>query len=218
MRNTANTPTRRIFLGGACGAALLALPGCASDLIGPPPNPPRLYLLRPAMPPAQAGPAVSWQLAVAVPDAPASLDSVRIALTQSGATMDYFADAAWPDRLPLQVQVLLVEAFERTGRVPAVSRDSAALGADYLLQTGVRRFEADYALPDGIPTVVIRMEARLLNARDRRIAGSLSVEERAAASANSVPAVVAAFNTALGAALTRIVSWTLDTAPPLPRT
>ncbi len=44
---------------------------------------------------------VPWRLAVATPDAPASLDTARSALTRSATTMDYFANAAWNDRIPL---------------------------------------------------------------------------------------------------------------------
>src|SRR6185503_11844968 len=98
------------------GAGAVALSGC-SVLQGP--AIPQLYVLRPQVP-MSMGPRVNWRLAVAAPDAVASLDTQRIALTRSATTMDYFANAAWPDRLSLIVQRQLIQAFDSSGRILSV--------------------------------------------------------------------------------------------------
>lgn len=187
------------------GAAALTLGGCGS-LIGPPAAP-QIYRLEPAFLPVSPGPGVKSQLAVARPETLHSLDSQRIALSR-GAAMDYYADAEWNDTVPRLLQSLLVEAFEKSGRVAAVSPDTSGLRTDYLLLADIRDFEAQYNDPNGVPVATIDIETKILDARGNVLASSNARREVRAA-ANSVPAVVAAFDEALGAALGQIVAWTI---------
>ena len=181
------------------------------NIIGPPP-PMQLYVLRPDVTTAP-GPAVHWQLAVAEPAAPASLDTVRIALDLTPTTMDYFANAAWPDNAPELVQRFLIDAFEKTGRVP-VGRDTAGFAPDYLLLSELRDFEARYAQPGTPPQIVVQIEAKLMLVSQRKIIGTRNVTQAANAQENTVNGVVVAFNRALGPALGQIVDWVLQTPPP----
>lgn len=201
--------------------APLMLAGCGG-LIGPE-KAPQLYRLNPHTGPAKdaAKDAVHWQLAVGLPNADAVHDSDRIALSLTPTTLDYYANAAWPDRVPVLIQRQLVQAFEDTGRVPAVARDSAGLGADYILQTELRAFEARYDDPPGTdeknraaPRIVISIGVKLVTQAERRIIGTTSIREEVPASANTVEAASQAFSTALTPALKKIVDWTLATAPP----
>ncbi|MBI3677514.1 MAG: membrane integrity-associated transporter subunit PqiC, partial [Proteobacteria bacterium] len=191
------------------------LASCGGLNIGPPPAG-QLYVLRPATTPPTDAPAAQWQLAIALPDAPDSLDTNRIALIRSQSVMDYYANSAWVDHTTQLVQSLLVEAFEKSGKITAVARETEGLRSDYILQTDIRDFEAQYDVQDGIPHVTVRISARLLNIPQRNVISIITVDHEASASANSVPAVVAAFNTATGAALNEIVSWALK-APALPQ-
>jgi cholesterol transport system auxiliary component len=218
MTNTPALPylARRELLLGT--AATFALAGCADlkNIVGPPP-PPQLYQLRPAMP-AAGGQPVRWQLTITTPDAPASLDTNRIALSPTPSKMDYFANAAWPDNAPVILQSLLVEAFDRTGRV-SVARDTSGIATNYVLQTELRDFQANYdtapvaGQPGSPPHVVVQIEAKLLAIIDRRIVGSVNVVQRADAQGNAIDSIVAAFGQATGAALAQIVDWTLRTPP-----
>src|SRR5262245_51975971 len=122
------------------GAGAMAVGGCA---VVRGPNIPQLYVLRPQVP-ATMGARVNWRLAIATPDAVSSLDTARIALTRSTTTMDYFANAAWTDRITLILQRQLIQAFDNTGRILSVDRDTSGLEADYVLQTEVRDFQARY--------------------------------------------------------------------------
>jgi cholesterol transport system auxiliary component len=196
---------RRALLAGASG--LLAA-GCA-DLVGPPP-PSKLYLLKPALPHALPGAKVNWSLSIQLPDTSAGLDSERIVIRRPPAGMDFYADAAWPDRLPVLVQGVLLEAFESGGRIGAVARDSDAAHADYYLATDLRDFEARYDEPDGVPTAVVRIGARMIVARTRDIAGYTESSREARASQNSVEAAIEALATALSGVLGEIVPWALD--------
>ena len=63
---------------------------------------------------------MGWQLSIVLPDAPDSLDTTRIVLEHANHTMDYYADATWPDRLSLLVQSALLDAFQASNRISAV--------------------------------------------------------------------------------------------------
>jgi cholesterol transport system auxiliary component len=203
-------PDRRRLL--MAFAATLLAGGCSRLLTDPAPQ---LYTLRPdiAVPPGL--PKVAWQLAVAVPDAPAGLDTARIALTRSPTTMDYFAASSWTDRLPLLLQSLTMEAFENSGLIIGVDRDIAAPHADYLLELEIRDFEARYAgESDAPPAIGIRVESRLLKLPDRGIIGHLHTTEAENATRNDMDAIVIAFDRALGKALAAILTWVLTTPQP----
>jgi cholesterol transport system auxiliary component len=225
--------TRRSLLLGtaAFGLTACSLPNL-KDIVGPP-APLQLYVLRPTLPaPPAGGAAVRWQLTIPVPDAPASLDSVRIALSPTATKLDYFADASWTDRAPLLMQGYLVEAFGAR-RVP-VARDTAGLLADYVLYTELRDFQAEYngTIPPAPPpdkdkkdepapppagpppTVAVQMVAKLMAVPTRRVIGTFEASAKAMAQANAVESIVMAFNQASGDALNQVVDWTLRTAPP----
>jgi len=199
------------------GAAVLSLSGCGGNLLGlGPGEPPQLYIFKPVLPAPTnpSGAPVSWALAVAIPDAVADLDSDRLALTRTGTTMDYYANASWPDRLPLLVQSALIAAFQDSGRMPAVGREQDALRADYVLITDIRDFAAHYSDPNGAPTVGVEIMAQMATAHGRKVVASLKATQTAPASANSVDAAVEAYDTAFGAALAQIVAWALALPPP----
>ena len=194
------------------GASAFVLTGC-SGLIGPT-STPQLYLLKAQGGASTDGPRVKWQLSIMTPDTSGHLDSVRIALVQSDTTLDYYANAEWPDQLPILVQGGLLEAFENSGRIAGVARDSAGLHANYLLQTELRNFEARYDAPDGIPTAVVHIEAKLVHSRGRSIVANLSVVKEVPATQNSVAGAVQALDAAFGAARADIVNWTLSAPAP----
>lgn len=203
---------RRLLL--AIGSASVALSACdTSKLLGPP-DAPQLYVLRPALPPPDPGSKVQWALAVDLPEATQNLDSDRIAISRSANTQDFFANAAWPDQLPVLIQGNLVGAFEASGRVDQVASDTEGIRTDYLLKIDIRDFEARYDQPDGAPTAVIAFQAILVDLRDRSLAARLAVKKESVATQNSIDAAVEAMDRALGAALADIVRWTFATLPP----
>jgi cholesterol transport system auxiliary component len=145
---------------------------------------------------------------------PDSLDTDRIALVQPTSQMDYYANANWQDRLPMLVQGALLEAFEKSGRIDAVGRDTDGIKSDYLLLTDVRDFQARYDVADGAPTAVVNITAKLIAVRSRAIVDTCPAHAEVAASQNSVAAVAQAFNQALGSVLSQIVDWALRVPPP----
>ena len=200
---------RRTVLMSAGG---FILAGCGSVL--PMPPQPQLYLLNPAsMPPAGAN--VRWSLAVATPDSVAALDTTRIALIRSATMMDYYANAAWPDRAPLLIQRNLIEAFENSGRILSVARDTSGIPSDYVLESELRDFEARYD-GDAAPQVQVTIQTKMVKMPERTVTAIFTANQRAAAGANTVDAVVQAFNQASSAAIGQIVGWALAVPAPIP--
>lgn len=188
-------------------AIALALTGCASVLgLGPAPH---LYRVTPKSTYQANLPHPAVQLLVDVPSAPAGLDTSQIALSRSAVSIDYFADSAWTDRVPLLVQTALLESFENSKAITAIDRESVGLRADFILNTEIQHFEAVYDSPDGAPNVWVAIRARLVDPSGRDIVAQASFEQRHPASANEIPQIVLAFNEALGVVMQDIVLWTL---------
>jgi cholesterol transport system auxiliary component len=185
----------------------LALTGCASLLgLGAAPH---LYRVTPKSTYPANLPHPAMQLLVDVPSAPAGLDTSQIALSRSAVSIDYFADSAWTDRVPLLVQTALLESFENSKAITAIDRESVGLRADFILNTEIRHFEAVYDSPDGAPNVWVAINARLVDPSGRDIVAQASFEQRHPASANEIPQIVLAFNEALGGVMEDIVLWTV---------
>ena len=160
-------------------------------------------------------PAVYWQLAVEVPVAAANLNTGRIAIAPSHTSSDYYAKTAWTDRAPLMVQTRIVDSFENTHKIVAVTRDTVSVRPNYLLQPDLRNFEALYYY--GAPPVVrVRIVTKLVRMPDRQIIGVGSFERCVRARVDKVPKVVEAFDQALGSVMKRLVAWTLKTPPVKP--
>jgi cholesterol transport system auxiliary component len=211
---------RRLLL---LSASAFVLAGCGGLGLGPTDADQTIYVLQPALTPPPAGGApATWALAVDVPGASDSIDSRRIALIKSDATMDYYANSSWPDRLPVLVQTALVAAFQASGRVPSVSRTQDALHADYELGVEIRDCAAHYGAaddkgkPSGNPSVAVTLIAQMSTAHGRLIVANFTATQKADASQNSTGAVVQALNTALGAAVEQIVAWALTLPAPGP--
>lgn len=192
--------TRRSFL--VLSAAGLAGCGLVPDVN----RPLTLYTLKPKLALAQQPAKVGWQLVVAEPSAERDIDTTRIALSRTPNVIEYFADGNWSDTAPKMVQAKLIEAFESTNAIVAVGRDAVGLRADYILQSDLRDFQADYTANGGVPTAQIRFIAKLVEMPDRRITRTISAEAAAPASGKDLAAIVVAFEQALGQVLSKIVA------------
>lgn len=191
-------------------AVAVAVSGC-NGLLGSPPQR-QLYRLT-AVTRFPAGlPHVAGQLIVAAVNAPAGLDTRRIALLRTPLSLDYYAGSAWSDRLPELVRTLLAESIENSGAFAAVGSDPLSLHGDYRLETELRDFETVYDSPDGAPAVKIAMLLKLVRLPDEKIVAQTLIAERQAAPANAIPAVVATFNAAFARALERSAIWVADKA------
>lgn len=186
---------------------VLLLAGCNALPGGGPP--PRLFTLNPKTTFDTDLPKVNWQLIIEMPSAPASLDTVRIAVQRSPLNLDYYADAAWTDRVPAMIQTLLVASFENTGKIVAVGRESVGLRADFLLKTEIRNFEVEYDSEGVSPRVHI--VAKLIKMPEREIIADRTCDYKVAVNGDQLEQIVEGYNDVLGRCMRRIVEWTLRT-------
>jgi cholesterol transport system auxiliary component len=201
---------RRLFLLGA-GAALSGCTSLVESVIPGKGEGPQLYVLTPKTTFNPDLPRIASQILVDVPLAPAEIDTNRVVLSRSPVTVDFFGNAAWPDRAPIMIQTLLVESFESTGKTIAIGRESVGLRADYILKPELRRFTAVYDAPEGPPIVTVLVNIRLVKMPERSIIAQLNADARERAKRNEMQAIVEAFDEALGKILKRIIEWTLTT-------
>ena len=198
---------RSIARRSLAGGAVLALAGCASLLAPTPPS--HLYRLSTGGRRLPGLPRVAAQLLIDQPQAPAGLDTSRIALSRSPLSLDYYADSQWTDRVPDLVQDLLVAAFENSGAIAVTDRTAAGVRGDFTLATEIRHFEAVYDTAAGPPLVRVTLIARLVSVPRRAIVAQARFERRVRAAGAAVPEVVGAFDAATDAVLRDIVAWTL---------
>lgn len=170
-----------------------------------------LYTLSAVSQFGQSLPKVDWQLVVGTPVASADLDTTRIALTRAPGVVEYFAKGAWADNAPVLLQTKLIESFEASGRV-AVGRDAAGLRPDYVLQSELRDFQAEFNGAEA-PTAHLRLAAKLVRMSDRRIIATVQIDQRVPAEGGSLAQIVNAFDRAAGEAFQEVVVKVLTAQP-----
>lgn len=199
---------RRDLLAGALAGTSLALLGACAQLPGQQP-PPQLYRLSPKSTFRNEIPQVPWQLLVELPTAPSGIDTPRIALQRNPLELEYYARSSWTDRAPRMIQTLIIESFENSNALSGVGREAVGLRSDFVLQTELREFQAEY-FNGSKPRAHVRINAKLVETLERRIAASGRFEGFAEASADNLIAIVAAFDEALDQVLKKLVIWTLE--------
>lgn len=165
------------------------------------------YALKAPNAPALA-PRLNVSLAVAHPLAAPGLASDRIAVTMPDGRFDAYASVRWAAPVPEIVGSLLIETLRARGGFAAVLAEGSDFGARYLLQAEVREFTAVYAGPGRAPVVHVVLVGELVRSRNRELIQSFSASGEAEARDDHQRAVVAAFATAAGSALTALTDAT----------
>jgi cholesterol transport system auxiliary component len=151
---------------------------------------------------AQSGP---MSLRVAHPNAAPGLESPHIMLLQSDYRMDFFTGVRWPASTPEVIESLVVQTLRASGDWSSVADPGSPFPSDFLLQIGVRRFEADYSGGGGgggaAPVVHVVFDCILGRREGRDVIATFVASGEANAAANRVGAVVGAFEQATDAAL-----------------
>jgi len=148
-------------------------------------------------------PKADWQLVIGTPVASADLDTTRIALTRSPGVIEYFAKGAWADNAPILLQDKLIESFEASGAIVAVGRDAVGLRPDYVLQSELRDFQAEFA--GDAPSAHLRLVGKLVRMPDRRIVANIAIDKKVPAGGGSLPEIVDAFDLAASEAFQEVV-------------
>jgi cholesterol transport system auxiliary component len=134
------------------------------------------------------------------------LDSPRIMLVQSDHRMNFFAGSRWPSAASDVIESLLAQTLRASGAWASVEDTASPFPSDYLLQTAVRRFEADYTTDAAAPVVYVVIDCLIGRGEGRDVIASFTVSANTPASANRLSEVVAAFEQASSTALNSLAS------------
>ena len=129
-----------------------------------------------------------------------SLDTDRIALLRPEGRLDYYAGGRWSAPLAEVLSDLEATQFRRDPAWGAVADERTGLNADYLLQTSIGRFAAEYTDAPA-PLVRVALQCLLIRRADGALLGSFTVTGAQQAAQNRMGSVVAAFSVASGRAL-----------------
>jgi ABC-type uncharacterized transport system auxiliary subunit len=166
---------------------------------------PQTYVLR--VPPRSTPVAVSpsqGSVLVRRPEAGPGLNSESIALLRSDRRFDFYAATRWAAPAPDLMESLIVDDLRASGLFSAVFDDSAPYAPHYNLRCALSRFEADYTGGGDAPTAHTTLDCTLGRHRDRVLLGNFTAQGSAAASADRLNAVVAAFESATATALAEL--------------
>ena len=189
---------------------LSALTGCS---ILPESETLRIFLLPTAPVQQQTSEPITQQsLRINTPQASRILASQRIAVVPQGNEISAYGGARWSDAAPVLLRDRLIEAFQRDGRMPAVSNEDANLYADLSLHSDLRAFQSVYI--EGKPVVLITLDARLVDRNDQHTMANRRFEIRQPSADASVESVVEAFGQASDRLSAEILQWTLSRAEP----
>jgi cholesterol transport system auxiliary component len=156
---------------------------------------------------AATGPRVDWQLIVETPLASTTLDTARIAVMPSPGVIEIFPGARWSDSAPSLLRGLVVEGFERSGRIVGVGSAASGMRADYALAIELRDFQLE--LNGGAAQAAIRFQARLLDYTSNRVLASQAFTASAPAAGADAASAFVAFEAGLNTVVSELVEWTL---------
>jgi cholesterol transport system auxiliary component len=196
---------RRVLASLIAGSVVPAV--TASGLGGGPP--PRQFTLTPVTNFPRGVPPVKWSLVVDEPTAARQIDTSRIALMNGPFRVEYYADVEWTDNAPAMVQLLLMQSFQNTGRLPVVAPSRQTLATDFLLLSDLRKFQVEND-PSGTPQAAVVLEATLLRMPRRTPVATARFEKATPVDSKSTETVTAAFDASLDDVMRRMVEWTLE--------
>jgi cholesterol transport system auxiliary component len=144
-------------------------------------------------------------LSVALPTSIRVIDSERVVIQPKPGEINYLSGARWSDRVPRLVQSRIIQSFENSERVRAVTREGDSLRADYKLDTEVREFGV---LVTPQQQALVELSVRLVNARTSRVIAAEVFTARVDTGSVDGPSATAAINAAFGKVLIDLVRWT----------
>ena len=181
----------------AAGLLCLGLVGCALAST----RPPTTYdLVAPRSFAGTKKPA-AWQLVVYEPTAVHALETDRLMVRPTADQVSYYKGIVWSDRLPRLVQARMIETFQNSGAVKAVS----ASNGQYALATELRSFQIDVS--SGRAAAEVEVFARLINVSSGKVVATKGFSARVPATTDSPGDAVAALNQAFTEVLQDTTAW-----------
>ena len=198
---------------------LLVLAGCSGLLRSNTPPEQVYYLRTRVVAPSEHAQAASLSsVRVGRPVPGPGLDSSHIVLLEPNRRMSFYTASRWPAVLPEVVEEMTVEALRASGSWSDVQSSESSFPAEYLLQTRIRRFDADYESSNAAshggaaPQVHVILDCTFGRRAGREVISTFTAEGSAVAAANKLSDVVAAFEEAAGMALSAVTTHVADAA------
>jgi cholesterol transport system auxiliary component len=160
---------------------------------------------------ATVQPAPPWQLIVAEPRALAPLGSDRMIVMPQPGMMEFYKGVRWRDRSTLVLQDLLLRTLQGAAESHGVGRPESGIRGDFVLQTDLRDFQAEYRSAS-VPTVVVRIDTQLVDNTTRRIVATRSFASERPCASSAIAVVFPSFEQALSEAVAQIAEWTRHAA------
>jgi cholesterol transport system auxiliary component len=186
-------------------ALLLSACGPIVQLGGNAPAPDALLTLSATAPlPDYAGPsALGDTLGVAVPDAPAELQTLRLPVRVSDATVQYLTGASWSEQPNRQFQRLLADTLASSG-IAVLDTRGGSIAPARALTGHLREFGLDVR---GKPVVRVRYDAQLAGPRGAGTVALKSFVVEEATPSDQPAAVAAALNRAANRLAADVALW-----------
>ncbi|MFO7594022.1 MAG: ABC-type transport auxiliary lipoprotein family protein [Pseudomonadota bacterium] len=186
---------------------LILAAGLSSCSVLPESSPHDIYRLPPSSVTASEGEGSELALRINTPSADALLSSTRIVVIPDGNRVSVYQGVRWRSPAPVLWRDHLLEAFQNDGRIVRLSSSAERLRADIEIGGILQAFQTEYRA--GVPEVVIRLDARLVESTGKRILASRRFVIKEAVNSTRVPDVVAAFGRASDAMAKALIDWTL---------
>ena len=184
---------------------MLSTSACVS-LLPEPSAPPTIYRLTSANMPVEKL-ATAKIIRVDAPIVPASLRGPDIAVSPDGRVIAYAAGAKWDAPVPSLIQRAVIEGFDDSASLRAVSANTGA-ESDYLLSITVRSYEAVFINGEKTaPEARVVFDVSLVKAGGRSLIGNRLVRTDAMASEFRIERIVVAQENATREAISEIVRW-----------
>jgi cholesterol transport system auxiliary component len=135
----------------------------------------------------------------------------------SDRRFDYYATARWGAEAADVVQDLLIDSLRASGGLRTVHGHLSSFASQFVLETELRDFQAEYADGDQ-PTVRVTLVCTVGRVRDRAALATFTISSAVSAEDNSQRAVVAAFEAAYREVAARVVTDTLAALASVPAT
>ena len=142
-----------------------------------------------------------WQLVVYEPTAVHALETDRLMVRPQADQVSYYKGVAWSDRLPRLVQARIIETFQNSGAVKAVSSGTG----QYALVTDLRAFQID--VTSGKAYAEIEIFAKLVNTGSGKVVATKGFSARVSATTDSPGDAIAALNQAFTEVLQDTMTW-----------
>jgi cholesterol transport system auxiliary component len=132
------------------------------------------------------------------------LETAHIMLVQGNHRMNFYTGSRWVAATPDLIESLTLETLRASGDWSSVQDSSSPFPSSYLLTMTVQHFEADYTAGTAAPVVYVTLQCTIGRREGREVVATFIARGQAPAAENRLSAVVAAFETATGTALTSL--------------